>query len=539
MDIASITIENWLTNEAEHLKQLLDPTIYAQVPLIDVNDAQNCADGALVRFKGMVQDMYGSEVYLETYHFTNNTTGERVTKSGKYRDTIPCLGLSECIDEFSPKGDRHCYVVVSVPGLNSWVRQHYTIKEPLSESCSRGLKRGIDDVMDVDEDSGKKKATVEPEQKVLHETTANSSLHLKTQACQVKVYENSDSIKLNEVFEFVGFLTFQDDNTLEEQTHPQSSPCLHIVHFTPLHHLNPYIDSSVTSISLPAIKKELQILFTQLLLGDTLSAEYLICNLLSEIYTRRDCLPLGKLCLNFSKVPKMDLDYVQELYNILKELLPKSHYIPLSLDNMNTASFTPKKNYENNQLISGVLQLSRNTHLVLDETKMQEGKLDTLGLHNLKALSNAIRYQKVPYDFKFYSIEFECDLPVIVFSEGVSLLPHDIQIPLQPDPQCVHSFKEILDAAKHFLNPEMLLNIRRYLTQARLVEYQLSEGVQELVQEEFVRMRQDHSVKAEDLHNLLVLGRLLSLSEGRDSLGEDTFQKARDMEKERKSRLVN
>lgn len=531
MDIASITIENWLTNEDEHLKQLLSPSIYAQVPLINLNDAQNYAEGALVRFKGMVQDMYGSELYLKTYHFTNNTTGERVTKSGKYRDTIECQGLSECIEECSPKGDRYCYVVVAVPGLNSWVSQHYALKEPLNEHSSRGLKRGIEDVMDVEEDSDRKKLTVEPQKR---EVVARHTTPLDgVKACQVKVYQNSDSIKLNEVFEFVGFLSFQDDSLMEQQ-----SPCLHIVHFTPLPHLNPYLQTpDLTPIS--SIKKELQILFTQLLLGDTLSAEYLICNLLSEIYTRRDCLPLGKFCLNFSKIPEMDLDYVQELYNILKELLPKSSYIPLSLDHMNTATFTPKKDYENNRLMTGVLQLSRNTHLVVDETKLQEGKLDTLGLHNLKALSNAIRYQKVPYDFKFYSIELECDLPVIVFSEGVSLLPHDIQIPLQPDPECVHSFREILDAAKHFLNPEMLLNIRRYLTQARLVEYELNEEIQELVQEEFVRMRQDHSVKVEDLHNLLVLGRLLSLSEGKNSLSRDVLRKAQDMEKERKSRLVN
>lgn len=521
MDIASITVENWLTNEAEHLKQLLSPSIYAQIPLINLNNAQNYADGALVRFKGMVQDMYGSELYLEKYHFTNNTSGERVTKSGKYRDTIQCEGLSECIEECSPKGDRYCYLVVPVPGLNSWVSQH--LKEPLNEHSSRGLKRGIEDVMDVEEDSERKKLTVEPQKKEVSQTIPLEVV----KECQVKVYQNSDSIKLNEVFEFVGFLSFQDE-----------SPCLHIVNFTLLPHLNPYLETpDITPIS--TIKKELQILFTQLLLGDTLSAEYLICNLLSEIYTRRDCLPLGKFCLNFSKIPEMDLDYVQELYNILKELLPKSNYIPLSLDHMNTATFTPKKDYENNRLITGTLQLSKNTHLVVDETKLQEGKLDTLGLHNLKALSNAIRYQKVPYDFKFYSIDLECDLPVIVFSEGVSLLPHDIQIPLQPDPECVRSFKEILDAAKHFLNPEMLLNIRRYLTQARLVEYELNEEIQELVQEEFVRMRQDHNVKVEDLHNLLVLGRLLSLSEGQNSLSRDVLRKALDMEKKRKSRLVN
>ena len=57
----------------------------------------------------------------------------------------------------------------------------------------------------------------------------------------------------------------------------------------------------------------------------------------------------------------------------------QSFYLPMTLDNMNKLRFSPKKDYNANRLSSGLLQLSENTHLVLDETALQPGQLDTNG----------------------------------------------------------------------------------------------------------------------------------------------------------------
>ena len=51
----------------------------------------------------------------------------------------------------------------------------------------------------------------------------------------------------------------------------------------------------------------------------------------------------------------------------------------MTVDNLNTQRFTPYKDYTLNRLTSGVLQLSANTHLLIDETVMQPGKLDATG----------------------------------------------------------------------------------------------------------------------------------------------------------------
>ena len=51
----------------------------------------------------------------------------------------------------------------------------------------------------------------------------------------------------------------------------------------------------------------------------------------------------------------------------------------MTLHNMNNLKFTPRKDYTANRLVSGILQLSDGTHLILDETAMQSGQLDANG----------------------------------------------------------------------------------------------------------------------------------------------------------------
>ena len=46
---------------------------------------------------------------------------------------------------------------------------------------------------------------------------------------------------------------------------------------------------------------------------------------------------------------------------------------------MNQMQLVPKKDYVANRLVSGAAQLARNTSLFLDETKLEQGQLDTTG----------------------------------------------------------------------------------------------------------------------------------------------------------------
>lgn len=59
--------------------------------------------------------------------------------------------------------------------------------------------------------------------------------------------------------------------------------------------------------------------------------------------------------------------------------LLQSYYLGMSLQNMNRIRLVPKKDYVANRLVSGALQLARNTSLFLDETQLEQGQLDTTG----------------------------------------------------------------------------------------------------------------------------------------------------------------
>ena len=175
-------------------------------------------------------------------------------------------------------------------------------------------------------------------------------------------------------------------------------------------------------------RDDLHSLFTQLLLGDVIAADYLLAHLMSKIYKRSDGLCLGKFSMNIFSLPTNSKNYAKRLSTILQLIMSKSHYFPLTIESLNSLTFVPKKDYNSNRLTSGLLQLSSGTHLVLDETVMSDGQLNSQGITNLTSLGQMIKQQSVEYDFGFHKIAFESDIPCLVFSEGRSMLPQDVQV---------------------------------------------------------------------------------------------------------------
>ena len=82
-----------------------------------------------------------------------------------------------------------------------------------------------------------------------------------------------------------------------------------------------------------------------------------------------------------------------------------------------------RKDYETNKLVSGMLQLAPHTHLVLDETHMQPGKLEASGVMAIQNLAYLINQQQIKCNFQYYDIDYNVDIPVLVLSEGRSMLP--------------------------------------------------------------------------------------------------------------------
>ncbi|TMS04589.1 Mini-chromosome maintenance complex-binding protein [Larimichthys crocea] len=211
----------------------------------------------------------------------------------------------------------------------------------------------------------------------------------------------------------------------------------------------------------------------------------------------------------------------------------------MSLQNMNQMRLVPKKDYVANRLVSGALQLARNTSLFLDETQLEQGQLDTTGVRNVTALGNLISWQKVDYDFNYHQMEFPCNINVLIVSEGRSLLPSDCQIHLQSQVTAPQLEEYLSSIHMHPQSSSQLNKFRIYLCMARQLDYNISDEMTKSVEEDFVDMRKDdpQSVSAEDLHRMLVVARLLSLSLGQTSLSRDSWLRAKHIDMLRRSRM--
>lgn len=69
--------------------------------------------------------------------------------------------------------------------------------------------------------------------------------------------------------------------------------------------------------------------------------------------------------------------FTKNVSTVLKSLLPKYHDLPLTLSTLNEINYYPKSNGE--ELDSGVFQVSKGTWFLIDETVMNEGKLNDTG----------------------------------------------------------------------------------------------------------------------------------------------------------------
>lgn len=93
------------------------------------------------------------------------------------------------------------------------------------------------------------------------------------------------------------------------------------------------------------------------------------------------------------------------------------------------------------------------------------------------------------------------------------------------------------------LNERLLEEFRSYLNYVRTINCDIPAELQKKIQDDFVQMRKDSASKAgpkicaDDLHRFLALSRLLAMSEGSLTLGDQHWERAKSMELERRERI--
>ncbi|XP_072247473.1 mini-chromosome maintenance complex-binding protein [Leuresthes tenuis] len=591
----------WETKAVGFFKdQLKEKDAQMMVPSLNDVPLHYLKPNSLVKFRCLIQDMFDPEFYMGVYETVDPSTQAKTLRCGKYKDVTEC-GV-DFNSRSAVTAERQTFYCVPIPGENQWVKERYAGTSqarvvPSTSYVPSRQKRSYEEDDDMDTQPQKQREPHAGPQSSTEQhgngdckrqeteapsSQATSASHLdlnfplpgeKGPSCLVKVYEEWDSFKLNDTLEVYGILSVSPalsaladekdasssllapsecmETTEEQRVHsPPASlvPRLHMLCTQPLPHNNPLMPNatlennsaflSSTLSEMAAVRAELLSYFTHVLLGDALAAEYLILHLISNVYTRRDVLPLGKFTLNLSGCPVV-ASYTERLYHIIQQLVPSSHYLGMSLQNMNQMRLVPKKDYVANRLVSGALQLARNTSLFLDETQLEQGQLDTTGVRNVTALGNLISWQKVDYDFNYHQMEFPCNINVLIASEGRSLLPSDCQVHLQPQIAPSHVEEYLGSVHMHPQASSQLSKYRIFLSVARLLDYSISDEVTKSVEDDFVDMRKDdpQSISAEDLHRMLVVARLLSLSLGQTSLSRDNWLKTKHLEMLRRTRM--
>lgn len=250
-------------------------------------------------------------------------------------------------------------------------------------------------------------------------------------------------------------------------------------------------------------------LFECIFPNDQLLCEYLLLHLLSRTYVRQPSSAYGKLCLNISHLSSEQIDAIEQVFQLI---LPLYSRLPITINILNTTQLMPNKNVTKDdeaqsQLMQTPLQLPLNSHLIIDETKMECGQLTTLGLNNIKLLQDLLQQQILKYEFHIYQLDYQCDIRCLILSSTKSILSSDIYIRYQTEQEIAQiNFPNLLN--------EQIENIRKYLTHVgQQIELDqtinsTSSDLNTFIQEDFVNMRKQKLLtNLDDFHLLLVLSR--------------------------------
>jgi hypothetical protein len=213
-------------------ERLAEKDGWTWVPSLNDVPLHMLGPNTLVRFRCMVQDIYDSEFYLGIYEVSNAATGEKVLRTGMYRDATYCQGESFDMNAASNVlFDRQTLYCVPIPGEAAWAKEAYkhisrkVTGDVKQFSGAHREKRRVDsedgvggegeESMDTDVAYG---PSSEKQTKFATQDTASSSSNIsdslpdlnfplpeeKGPACLVKMYNHRDEFKVNDMVEVFG-----------------------------------------------------------------------------------------------------------------------------------------------------------------------------------------------------------------------------------------------------------------------------------------------------------------------------------------------
>jgi len=223
-------------------------------------------------------------------------------------------------------------------------------------------------------------------------------------------------------------------------------------------------------------------------------------------------------------------------------------------------------------LSSTPLQAAPGTLLILDETGLETGRLDGVGVTNVRCVKKLVEEQKTMCCFGFYELEFEADCPILIVSKSRSIFSGEALCEVALLPAAAAAATEVCEVAllpsaaaaaateagagaaaaavvaappasfEGVVASEVLPSLRRYLAALSGFPVEIDKALASQAEEEYVSLRggeteEGKQLTPEDLGRWLEMTRLLCASEGgKKACGVRHWGRMKEMEGERRRR---
>ncbi|VDK87712.1 unnamed protein product, partial [Litomosoides sigmodontis] len=340
--------------------------------------------------------------------------------------------------------------------------------------------------------------------------------------------EESENFKPNVVFDLYGIVDLAeirvgDEDDSSNTKSPLNMISLHVIHYEPVKHHD--IVSSARSEVLKHKNiqgfKSLIYAFEQLF-GNKSIAQSLACHLFISGHSRSvDTFPYTMKRVYDSKV----------IIQMIKLFMPKVHVIEVMQKTIEEswASYErPQSGFE-----QGLLQVSDNTLIIIDETKLLLDNLSLTkkGRENYNLIKNFLFTRKIPFIYPYQTVEIESAINVLVLSGEKCFFGQENFAIIVPK-SC---FKDVNFVRQYAVENESQLNLCRHalLSSKSFSGVKICQTVEKMAVENFLTMQRisrntdDNSAK---FHRQLIISKLLALLKGEEIVNEDCWRAAVEFE---------
>jgi len=462
----------------------------------------------------------------------------------KYRD-LCSVELKSPVDDNTPANlrQRETFYCVPIPGQTAWAREGPK-HAPLEEISSRPKRAREDtETMTADVDMGVNGPdNSETKCAPAVSSTSPSGFNLPlpwegemkgTRCAVLKIYgADASALRVMDIVEVIGVLHMdwieypEDWKTGTWGISYSCAPRLHAISTMRKQYFNPapMIPDMTVSIVRDALLQYLKFLVR----GDEVAARYLFFALIQREFKRLDDVSYGTFTLGL----QLEDEHATRCTEGIRLLMPYVAVLPISIEALSTYRWFPKKNYETETVMSGLLQLAHGSVVVLDENALKEGNLLEYGLLNLASIQKYLCTNELQGDFEFYQIALPTYHSNIVLSASKKkpLLDPEVHCPVEP----VEMDGVVPDA-------DMLATFRSYLANCIEVSSGPMKFEEELVEQlpkDFSDMRQRNAKIPQSMCNIwTVLARINAISRRSSEISINHWQEILAMEEARMKRL--